>query len=568
MKKAILLCCLQIGLGLQNCAAQLVSGNVFLKGNYLEAGIAKNGTLGSGILPPAGYHFTTMGTIFNSLGLLCDRDMDGWTVGTPSFYGDFVVVGMPMEGWALQANGVKVIADKSTSDSFMSVGLSGAHVNVVKGSKTIKTLWRGAWNDLYIEQYITMDIDKKYLLFDIVLENRGSSTLYDMYYNRSVDVDHEEDPSDPFNSGFKIEHQVPNAQELVVVSGSSKSYQSYLGLVANDCRAKAYYLHAGLSTDAALDSLYAGLGASASNSYAEGDSLYIDAAMGMVFKLDSLRVKETKHFHFAYLADKADLAALLVETKKATLNWTLNKWHNSKDTGYMCEGDPRTITVNAVGSEDWVWATSPYLSTLTGPAATFIAPPGSYSLSATRNNTDNCGGSGLDTIYMNIVVLEKPKPVIVRASPTALTTTKKYTELRWYKNGVYIANGDTLKGIVNAKYTVMVKDSNGCENTSFAVLVDDAFTIGIEEIKKHSTDFVVFPNPNKGTMTLKLLNAAIYESAAMVKITDFVGRVVQQTAVDFQNSLGHLQLKIDPGVYLLEIQDKSGTTQRARIVIE
>ena len=568
MKKATLLCYLQIGFLFNYGNAQIISGNAFLKGNYIEAGIAKNGTLGSGILPPAGFHPTTSGTATKSLGLVCDREKNGWTVGTPSFYGDFISAGTPLEKWGIQVNGIKVFADRSVSDSFMSVGLKGENVHIIAGPNTQKTLWRGAWNDLYIEQNVTMDTSKKYLLFDIVLQNRGSSTLKNIYYNRAVDVDHEEDPSDAFGSGLKIDFQVPNPQELVGVSATSKTYKSYLGLLTNDCRAKAYYLNAGLSSAVALDSLYSGLGASATNSYLVGDSICNDAGMGLVFKLDSLKVNELKHLHFAYLADKADLSALLVETKKSTLNWTLNRWHNSFDTGYMCEGEARTILINAQGSDNWVWESSPYLSTLTGPTSTFVAPPGTYNLHAMRNNLYSCGGIGLDTINMSIKVLEKPKPVIVRPSKNQLSTTQKYTVASWFRNGLYVGYGDTLTPIINGKYTVVVKDSMGCENSSFAVLIDNAVTISIEETKNVYSDFVVFPNPNKGTMSLKLPNSSNYESSAMVKLIDLLGRVVHQTSVEFHNSLGKLQLKIASGTYMLELQKEDGSTYHQKVLIE
>jgi hypothetical protein len=68
--------------------AQLVSGNLFLKGNYVEVGVQPNGSFGSNVGAPAGYHphifATTMCTSTAStslLGYVADPAMDGWSTG-------------------------------------------------------------------------------------------------------------------------------------------------------------------------------------------------------------------------------------------------------------------------------------------------------------------------------------------------------------------------------------------------------------------------------------------------------------------------------------------------------
>ena len=53
--------------------AQLVSGNAFLQGNYLEVGMASCGVYGSSVFAPSGYH--TQGS--NYLGFVADVDKDG-----------------------------------------------------------------------------------------------------------------------------------------------------------------------------------------------------------------------------------------------------------------------------------------------------------------------------------------------------------------------------------------------------------------------------------------------------------------------------------------------------------
>ena len=88
--------------------AQVVSNNAFLANGYAEAGVRPDGTFGSTVDAPAGYHprnlvfdidtFTEVPD--NKLGFRADRDKDGWGVGTDD--GDFFMPGSPFEAWGIQ----------------------------------------------------------------------------------------------------------------------------------------------------------------------------------------------------------------------------------------------------------------------------------------------------------------------------------------------------------------------------------------------------------------------------------------------------------------------------------
>jgi len=98
---------------------QLVGDNVFLQGAYVEVGVAPNGAFGTTKPTPAGYHPRLAGTTFtfwdplaasattsgNFLGFVADYGADGWTVGTPPYFGDFFLPGDPQEGWAISVGG-------------------------------------------------------------------------------------------------------------------------------------------------------------------------------------------------------------------------------------------------------------------------------------------------------------------------------------------------------------------------------------------------------------------------------------------------------------------------------
>ena len=88
------------GLASTQLFAQMLNDEAFLKGNYFEIGLNGCGALGTIQTAPSGFHNTTPG-----LGIVADPDKDGWQTGNPTYFGDYFLPGIPMEGWALQVNG-------------------------------------------------------------------------------------------------------------------------------------------------------------------------------------------------------------------------------------------------------------------------------------------------------------------------------------------------------------------------------------------------------------------------------------------------------------------------------
>lgn len=80
------------------------SGDAFLRTSYVEVGARPNGTFGSDVAPPAGWHpndTPKFGEPANpGIGFRADRDLDGWGVGTDD--GDFFIPYAPYEGFSLQ----------------------------------------------------------------------------------------------------------------------------------------------------------------------------------------------------------------------------------------------------------------------------------------------------------------------------------------------------------------------------------------------------------------------------------------------------------------------------------
>ncbi|MCK7557214.1 hypothetical protein MKQ70_20270 [Chitinophaga sedimenti] len=91
--------------------AQVVSGNGFLKADYIEAGIRPNGAFGSTVAAPSNYFYSTNTNFGGRLGFISDVGKDGWTVGNPAYIGDYFLPGTPYEGFAIQANGTLYLND-------------------------------------------------------------------------------------------------------------------------------------------------------------------------------------------------------------------------------------------------------------------------------------------------------------------------------------------------------------------------------------------------------------------------------------------------------------------------
>src|SRR6185312_4382146 len=159
--------------------AQLTDCNVFLKGNHLEVGINWNGAYGSSVVPPSGYHPRGGDPVINSpvcgntcdssggLGFVCDPDKDGWTVGSPAYYGDYFLPGTPQEGWSIMADGKQANAWNgpgcdTSGPRIMDSAMTGSNISYIDtGSKRIG-IWQGMYDSILITQVTTLDTAHTY----------------------------------------------------------------------------------------------------------------------------------------------------------------------------------------------------------------------------------------------------------------------------------------------------------------------------------------------------------------------------------------------------------------------
>jgi PKD repeat protein len=148
------------------------------------------------------------------------------------------------------------------------------------------------------------------------------------------------------------------------------------------------------------------------------------------------------------------------------------------------------------------------------------------------------------TIYAN------PVPTI-SLQGNELVTEAGFVTYQWYVDGNSIqgANSNTHMPLVEGDYTVEVTDNNDCSNLS------DPFEFVLTNIETNQAtgQLVIFPNPNNGEFTVKLLTS---QKDIMVKIMNMQGQLVYLK--EFINTSNSLDCMINipmikSGVYHINI---------------
>ncbi len=225
---------------------QLIGGDCYLQGRYLEIGMNPNASFGS-CTTPAGYHGHCT-TCFPSTGFaeVYDYGHDGWAVGAPIFMGDYTFPGSPFEGWEVQCNVNRTQAFQNCAGSMTAAGgsLVGALTTYSNVGGVAKSNWAGTayGGALVIKQETRIDTLASAVVVTTYFHNTSAAPVPQVYYLRSCDPDNDETwPGGAFSTNNTIVHQNEDATHRVLVSavGGSGAY-AYLGLGTKDCRAVCF----------------------------------------------------------------------------------------------------------------------------------------------------------------------------------------------------------------------------------------------------------------------------------------------------------------------------------------
>jgi len=366
--------------------AQIDSCNAFLKGNYLEVGVNTTGAFGSSVAAPAGYHPKGGSPVNNTcypsncvasgagLGFVADPRKDGWTVGTPPYFGDYFLPGSPQEGWSFQVDTFRVDAwngnsycgsttpfnyFSTTGSVVMQSGFGNGSYSAI--AKKRQAIWTGIFDSIKITQKTILDTSKVFFTVYETIENLSAETKRGLYYLRTVDPDNDEpEPGGGFSTNNTIVYKLPNDNHATLVSAVGAT-GAYLGLGTLDCRAKCFIINSGLDPQPASDGYSHGL----QDMYSGDNSFYTysgshsaDQGIGLVFNLDTLVAGGCTSFAYAYVLSSADLAAAFASTAP---NWSAygdTSAYLSGDTAAVCKNSIVNMSILNGGCHNWYWTSS------------------------------------------------------------------------------------------------------------------------------------------------------------------------------------------------------------------
>ncbi|HTN18293.1 MAG TPA: gliding motility-associated C-terminal domain-containing protein [Chitinophagaceae bacterium] len=337
--------------------AQKVNDDAFLKGDYVEVGIAKNGAFGTFEDAPAGYHQRGGGINPNKLGFVADPDKDGWDVGVPTYIGDYFVPGSPQEGWDMQLADGTWARGWNGPSGLLTGGIVGKVTTYNATGAFTEGIWEGTLAGMTIRAVTKLKKDKLYFTTTVKITNTTSKTMYNFYYDRTVDPDNEvETPGGgSYETDNTIVYKLPSPNNKTLIKAVGLSLKSYLGLASRDCRARPYISGGGsLTPTDSLHILFRGNGLS-SAIVKQDSTLRQDCGIGIVFKIDSLRAGDSTYLSYAYVLSEADVDSAFEDLKPVmNVNGLV---FQSGDTVKACNG--KVIDFQIVGGESYKWSWSP-----------------------------------------------------------------------------------------------------------------------------------------------------------------------------------------------------------------
>lgn len=417
--------------------AQMVGDCVFLKGNFVEVGVAPNGGYGSTLPSPAGYHpnlggggtstitfwdpaagsFTTSPRL---LGFVADVGADGWATGAPGYIGDYYLPGTPQEGWAIMVGGSQsqayipsYTASGATGYAGAAPALTGTNFGYSVAGPVKQGVWKGTKGALAITQTTKLDTTKLYFTIDVVIRNTTSTPQTGVYYIRTVDPDNEQTNTGSFTTINEVTYQLPNPENKVLVSATGTTYAAYLGLGTKDCRAKCMFFNAGLAPSYPLDVMYAG---GTPYSYVQGATSTADVGICLEFNIGTIAANDSTRLSYAYILNATQIdSALNSLTPVFTVNGVAK---DSTDTINLCTYPYDSVLVKIVGGDfyHWSWGPDSFLTDTVGSTVVIHSDSISSDITYTITGTNSAGGCNTVKYYLTLLHGNYPGPTVSNVS--------------------------------------------------------------------------------------------------------------------------------------------------------
>ncbi len=455
---------------------QIVGANSYLHGTYVEVGVNTCGAYGTPVLPPAGYHPTEGG-----LGFVADSDMDGWTIGTPDYCGDYFVPGSPVEGWEIQV-GANVWTN--TDQFCFPFEIAGSVTGYSYAGGVYSTTWEGnitsGTYDIDVTQVTELPEDKLYFLTFVTICNNGGTALTNVYYKRNVDPDQDQPWSGDFTTYNVIESQPPADCEAVVTS-EGLTYECFLGMGAIDSMARVSRGNFS-TTDGTPAQAWSGTGG-----YSTSGTSTADLATQITFKIPEILPGDCEDIVFAYILDLDDLSEALAATGDYSIYADTVDITDST-FALKCSNDTIKLEIFGGDNYEWTWSPSAGLDVDTG-SVVFAFPDSTTTYIAT-------GYATCDTIIQPITIVVPVDPV-ANAGPDMSVCRGDTIQLdgsggatyAWsppsYLNDVVAEDPLVQAPLTNMFYQLIVYDVNGCSDTDDVAVTlypDPVIDAGEDEI--------------------------------------------------------------------------------------
>jgi gliding motility-associated-like protein len=431
MKKKLLLSALLLVSSFGQVFAQFIGADIFLQGDYVEVGIATNGSFGTAGNAPASYHARPdFGTTGGPLGFVADPSKDGWGVsspGMPAYFGDYFMPGAPQEGWDVEVNSTRGRAWRGTGAASFTAGLTGVNTSYTSSATQQVGEWEGSLGNLSIKQTTTQKKDKVYFVCRIELTNTGTTTLTNIYYNRSLDPEPDATIGGNYSSDKRIIFQPNLLSKNCLVVATGQDYDSaYVGLGSKDCRAKCYISNT-FTPDAGLSSVYGQNGAAGGYIYNVNGFSSNNTSMGIVFNVGSLAPGEKTELSYAYILKQADLDSALNETSPSFESGSSE--YKPYTTFRVCPGTSIPLKIKSGKAYKWIWTPGTGLSADSMISSGSLPPAGgafgdSVSILVNGPRAYTATGSSLcDTLQLIFYV-----DTISFSIPPFVTTPVKYCQ--------------------------------------------------------------------------------------------------------------------------------------------
>lgn len=203
--------------------AQIVGGNAYMKGDYVEIAISHKGNEGTDAIPidsvggvDPGYHFRG-GSPSVPWGFCSNPEMDGWD----QYNGDFFTPGAPECGIGITYTMGGVTYNRGNNYDIFQI--PGEITGYTETADSIIVTWLGMVDSLEIGLMYELEKSELKYTTTVTLNNIGSNTFTDVYYYDNLDPDNNQSVGGSYVTTNELISQSEMADDSVIIRASQET---------------------------------------------------------------------------------------------------------------------------------------------------------------------------------------------------------------------------------------------------------------------------------------------------------------------------------------------------------